>query len=502
MRTSSWSPERAPRGRILRLSATEPPVPEHSVREIEVSVRALSRLAPLIGVERYRELRRGAAQTRQLLGGSTVWNVSSTAAGGGVAEMLQVLVGYTLDAQIDIRWLVMSGDAEFFSITKRIHNRLHGAAGDAGELGLNETVHFTDMTAANVVSVMRRVRRGDVVLLHDPQTVGMAPALAEAGARVVWRCHIGHEGRNEWTEEAWSFLRPYLTSCEAYVFSLREYVPLWIEESKVRVIPPSIDPFSPKNQDMSHSDVLRTLGRIGLLHREPGDSLGTFTRSDGTPGLVEREAAIVSASDSPFSPDAPLVVQVSRWDRLKDMRGVMEGFAAAVPGRVDAHLALVGPSVAGITDDPEGAEVYAECVATWEDLPIEARRCVTLVTLPMEDIDENAAMVNAVQRHATVIVQKSLEEGFGLTVAEGMWKAKAVVASNVGGITEQVVLGTGILLRDPTDLLAFGNTLAELLTRPREITELGSRAREHVLQKFVGDRHLLLFAQLIAELSE
>ena len=414
--------------------------------------------------------------------------------------MLQALVGYTLDAGIDIRWLVMSGDPEFFSITKRIHNRLHGVAGDTGELGLNEAGHYAEITDANSKGVMGRVRAGDVVLLHDPQVAGMAPALAEAGARVVWRCHIGRAGSNQWTEEAWLFLRPYLALCEVYIFSLPEYVPSWIEESKVRVIPPSIDPFSPKNQDMSPSNVFLTLGRIGLLHGVPGDPPGTFTRGDGTAGQVERQAAIVSANGAPLGSDVPLVVQVSRWDRLKDMAGVMEGFVAA-PALTDAHLALVGPSVVGVTDDPEGAEVYAECLAAWEDLRADSRRRVTLITLPMVDVDENAAMVNAIQRHATVIVQKSLEEGFGLTVAEGMWKAKAVVASNVGGITEQIVPGTGILLRDPTDLTDFGKVLAELLANPRKLVKLGSRAREHVLDSFVGDKHLLLFAQLMAELS-
>ncbi len=221
------------------------------MREIKVAVRALSRFEPLIGADRFADLRRAAALTRQRLEGRTIWNVSSTAAGGGVAEMLQVLVGYTLDADIDIRWLVMSADPEFFSITKRIHNRLHGAAGDTGGLGANETAHYEEITAANSKRVMRRVQPGDVVLLHDPQTAGMAPALAEAGARVVWRCHIGRAGSNQWTEEAWSFLRPHLAHCEAYIFSLPEYVPSWIEASKVRIIPPSIDPFSPKNQDMS-----------------------------------------------------------------------------------------------------------------------------------------------------------------------------------------------------------------------------------------------------------
>ena len=263
-----------------------------------------------------------------LFEGKTVWNVSSTAAGGGVAEMLQVLVGYTLDADIDIRWLVMNADPEFFSITKRIHNRLHGTAGDTGELGPNEAAHYAEITAANAIGVMSRVRQGDVVLLHDPQTAGMAPALAEAGARVVWRCHIGRAGSNHWTEEAWSFLRPHLAHCEAYIFSLPEYVPSWIEASRVRVIPPSIDPFSPKNQDMSPSNVILTLGRIGLLQGAPKDPPGAFIRGDGAAGHVERQATIVSANGAPLGSDVPLVVQVSRWDRLKDMEGVMEGFAS------------------------------------------------------------------------------------------------------------------------------------------------------------------------------
>jgi len=485
----------------MALTTPEHDRPEYTVRQIEVPVSALSRLEPLIGADRYRELRTSAAEASRLLEGSTVWNVSSTAAGGGVAEMLQVLVGYTLDANVDIRWLVMGGGPEFFTITKRIHNRLHGAAGDTGSLSASERAHYADVTAANAGTMMSRIGRGDVALLHDPQTAGMAAALADAGVRVIWRCHVGREGENVWTEEAWSFLRPHLASCDAYVFSLREYVPSWMDESKVWVIPPSIDPFSPKNQEMSADNVMRTLGRIGLVPGSGKGSPGMFTRGDGMSGRVERSATILSEPGAPLRPADPLVVQVSRWDRLKDMAGVMRGFAAGVSGRIDAHLALVGPSVADVADDPEGTDVYAECVAIWEDLPIEARRLVTLVTLPMEDIDENAAMVNAIQRHATVIVQKSLVEGFGLTVAEGMWKAKAVVASSIGGITAQVTPGTGILLDDPSDLSAFGASLAELLAHPDEITVLGARARRHVLESYVGDNHLVLFAQLISSLS-
>jgi trehalose synthase len=415
--------------------------------------------------------------------------------------MLEGLIGYTRDAGIDIRWLVIKGDHDFFAITKRVHNRLHGTPGDGGDLGESESARYAEITAANSASVIGRLQPGDIALLHDPQTLGMAAPLAEAGARVVWRCHIGRETGNQWTAQAWSFLRPYVAGCAAFVFSIRSYVPPWLDERKTWVIPPSIDPFSPKNQEMTRPEVLATLSHIGLLSGG-GDGRGTFTRHDGTIGQVERRASILCEDDEPLAPGDQLVVQVSRWDRLKDMAGVLAGFAGSVVGRADAHLALVGPATAGVTDDPEGAEVLAECQAAWRALPVAARRRTRIVVLPMDDIDENAAMVNALQRQAAVIVQKSLAEGFGLTVAEGMWKGKSVVASRVGGIVEQVAPGTGILLDDPADLAGFGDILADLLQRPDEIRSMGALAREHVLDGFVGDKHLIRYAQLIGRLLE
>lgn len=484
------------RRRAAKLSGGESPV-----REIKVPPRVLARLEQLIGEERYLELQRAAAATRSLLRGRAVWNVSSTASGGGVAEMLQVLVGYTLDAGVDIGWLIVTGDPEFFAVTKRIHNRIHGVPGDSGPLGAAEARKYEEVLGANEAGLLERVHRGDVVLLHDPQTAGLARPLAEAGATVAWRCHIGHEASNAFTEEAWWFLRPYIDACDAFVFSLREYVPEWIADDKVWVIPPSIDPFSPKNQDMSREEVVHVLAQIGILAADgsgPDDRL--FVRRDGTSGHVERRASILASEASPLDRDDPLVLQVSRWDRLKDMLGVMEGFVSGVIGRVDARLALVGPSAAEVSDDPEGAQVIAECVAAWETLPIEARSRVTLVTLPMLDIDENAAMVNALQRHASVVVQKSLAEGFGLTVAEAMWKAKPVVASAVGGIVEQIEPGTGILLEDPTDLATFGREVAWLLEHPEEASTLGRRARRHVLDGYVGDLHLMRYAHLLQQI--
>jgi trehalose synthase len=188
---------------------------------------------------------------------------------------------------------------------------------------------------------------------------------------------------------------------------------------------------------------------------------------------------------------------VSRWDRLKDMAGVLRGFADHVLPRSEAYLILAGPAVSGVADDPEGAEVFAECLAAWRELPARARARVLLVTLPLDDVEENATMVNALQRRATVIVQKSVAEGFGLTVAEGMWKGRPVVGSAVGGIVDQIAPGTGILLTDPTDLAEFGSQVRGLLDDPAEAERMGRAGREYTRACFIGDLHLLKFADAI-----
>ena len=202
----------------------------------------------------------------------------------------------------------------------------------------------------------------------------------------------------------------------------------------------------------------------------------------------------------------PLVVQVSRWDRLKDMAGVMEGFARAI-ARDDlggAHLVLAGPEVSGVADDPEGAAVLAECRKEWHDLPAPVRRRVHLAAIPMDDADENAIIVNALQRHATVVVQKSLVEGFGLTVTEAMWKGRAVVASKVGGIQDQITDGRdGLLVADPHDGEEFARVLRRPMADKALAARLGTAAHARVLEEYVGDRHLEqyvdLFVRLVAD---
>jgi trehalose synthase len=393
---------------------------------------------------------------------------------------------------------VIGGDGEFFRITKRLHNRIHGQRGDGGTLGAAERAHIDDVTAGNVASLGDQIGAGDLVLLHDPQTAGLVGPLSRRGAHVVWRSHIGIDGENDMSRSAWEFLRPLIADAGAYVFTRHSYVPAIVPAQQAWIIQPSIDPFSPKNQPMDPAAARAALVQMGVLAADASGSVCRFVRRDGSPGEVTQPAS-VEAEELP-GPDDPVVVQVSRWDRLKDMVGVMRGFAEHVAPTGSGWLILAGPSVAGVTDDPEGATVFAETLTEWRNLPPRQRARVMLVTLPMTDVDENGAMVNALQRHASVIVQKSLAEGFGLTVAEGMWKGRPVVGSAVGGIQDQIADGTGILLPDPTDLPAFGRAVRTLLDDRVLADRMGTSAREHVRAHYVGDQHLLRYAELFGTL--
>jgi len=460
-----------------------------------------ARLEPLIGPDRTARYEAIAEATESLLGGRTVLNINSTATGGGVAEMLQTLLAYGRGAGLDIRWLVIQGDPAFFEITKRIHNGLYGSPGDGGALGDAERKHYERTLRGNAEELRALVQPNDVVLIHDPQPAALAAAMRSAGARVIWRCHVGADEPNEWTERSWSFLRPYLEDVEAFVFSRRAFAPSWADESRLYVIPPSIDPFSAKNEPISQRNVRRILGYTGLIGGDGETPAIPFTRRDGSPGRINRRVDVLQTGPPPPA-DAPVVVQVSRWDRMKDMPGVMNGFAEHVDPSLGAHLLLVGPAVTGVADDPEAAAVLEECIELWRALPHAARSHVHLACTPMADPDEAAAIVNALQRHAAVVVQKSIAEGFGLTVAEAMWKARPIVASAVGGIVDQIVSGAhGLLVADPFDLASFGTAVETLLRDRTEADRLGTNARARAGAEFLGDRHLEQYGELLARLG-
>lgn len=470
-------------------------------REVEVQALDAARLEPLIGPGRLARYEAIAEATQTRLAGRAVLNVNSTATGGGVAEMLQTLLAYGRGAGLDVRWLVIQGDPEFFAITKRIHNGLYGSPGDGAALGEAERLHYERVSRRNAEELLAVVRAGDVVLVHDPQPAGIAAALRGAGARIVWRCHVGIDEPNEWSERAWAFLRPYLDEVDAFVFSRRAFAPSWAAPERTHVIPPSIDPFSAKNEPISRRNVRLALAYVGLLGGDGSVPAVPFTRRDGSPGRINRRVDVLQTGPPP-PPDAPLVVQVSRWDRMKDMPGVMTGFATHVDPALGAHLLLAGPAVTGVADDPEAAEVLEECVALWRDLPHALRSRVHLACTPMADPDEAASIVNALQRHASVVVQKSLAEGFGLTVAEAMWKGRPIVASAVGGIVDQIVDGVhGVLVEDPRDLRVFGSAVETLLRDRAEAERLGENARGRAGAELLGDRHLEQYGRLLEQLG-
>jgi trehalose synthase len=470
------------------------------VEHIDVRVVPLERLSPLIGEERREALLALAAKASERLRGIRILNVNSTAAGGGVAELLQTLLAYGQGAGIDTRWAVITGSERYFEITKRIHNHLYGTVGDGGPLGRGEARDYEQIARRDADELFALIRANDIVMLHDPQTAPLVEPMRDAGARVVWRCHVGIDEQNEASEAAWDFLRPYIEPANAFVFSRAEFAPPWLPRDRLVVIAPSIDPFSAKNEPMDPELVTRTLRQVGLLTADgPGDPC-EFTRRDGGRGVVTRHVDLVATATIPA--DVPLVVQASRWDALKDMPGVTLGFADHLVATTDAHLLLAGPEVSGVADDPEASGVLTACRELWEKLSARARERIHLACVPMSDTDEAAAIVNAIQRHATVVVQKSLAEGFGLTVSEAMWKSRAVVGSAVGGICDQIVDGeSGVLLASATDLDAYGRAVGSLLNDAAETHRLGINARDRVRELFLPDRHLTQWAATFERLT-
>ncbi|WP_318205529.1 glycosyltransferase [Streptomyces sp. SCL15-4] len=471
------------------------------MREVPIGPTTLAPYLDALGRDRAEQLRTAADRTRKLLDGRTVWNVNSTGAGGGVAELLHSLVPLSRELGIDTRWLVIEGDTEFWDITKRLCTRLYGARGDDGALGPAESDHYRRVNAENAARLTEYVRPGDIVIVHESQPAGVIPAAKERGATVVWRSHVGADNPNQHTREGQRFVRPFVERADATVFLTARYVTDWAPSP--RVIPPSIDPCAPKNMPLDAAGTLSLLSAAGII------APGTGTAADATlpltvpapvgPPVTVRRPAVVLRQGPPPPASVPMVVQVSRWDRLKDMTGVLRAFVEA--DRPDAYLSLVGADVTGVCDDPEAALIFDSCRRAWEALPSRWRGRVQLVCLPMADLRENALLVNAIQQHASVVVQKSLAEGFGLTATEAMWKSRPLVASDVAGLREQVTDGEhGLLLPDPTDIGAAAEAIRRLLGDPGLAARLGTAARRRVDACFLPDRHLLDWARLFEDI--
>jgi trehalose synthase len=324
--------------------------------------------------------------------------------------------------------------------------------------------------------------------------------MRDLGARVIWNCHIGADEANDDTRLAWRFLLPSVTKSDAQVFSRRQYVWEGLGEDEVEIIAPCIDAFSPKNQDLTRDQVDSILAATGIVDAVSGGEAG-FVRPDGSAGRVRSNTHMIESA--PVPPGAPIVTQVSRWDPLKDHSGLALGFEMGVPSDLGAHLVLAGPDPEAVADDPEGQATLEDLRSCVEALPDQARDRTHIACLPMGDNDENAAIVNALQRYSTIVVQKSLAEGFGLTVAEAMWKARPTVASAVGGIQDQIVDSeSGILIDDPEDIEAIAGAISALLVDKPAAERLGAGARRAVVEHQLAPSYIRRYLDLVERVLE
>jgi trehalose synthase len=491
------------------------------VRLVEPDVRlslddyaAVGQLAPAVDA-----LRAAARAFIPRLDGRTVWHVNSTAQGGGVAELLPAQIKLLRDLGIDARWLVMETDRpEFFALTKRIHNMIHGAGtGEAGgqrEFGADDRALYEEVSRANAEALLRHVRPGDVLLIHDPQPLG-AGARAKRrhpDMRTVWRCHIGVEEDLPVTRAAWDFLRPYASVYDQAVFSVREYVPAFLTE-RATVIHPSLDPLSHKNRELSLHKLVGVLSDAALT--QPHWPLVTPPWPEG----AQRLQADGAWKPATFPEDIgllarPVITQVSRWDRLKGFEPLMQAFRALKLALVSrpAHdvrhrrrlelvrLVLAGPDPSSIQDDPEGLGVLKALRARYTSLEPDVRDDIALLALPMGSRKANALMVNALQSCSDIVVQNSLREGFGLTVAEAMWKRKPVLGSaRARGVRLQVRDGIdGVLVSDPEDPEEIAEAMHQMLADEDRLELWGNNAQRRVYDDFLIFGELRQWLEVLA----
>jgi len=450
------------------------------------------------------ELRSEAEQALPRVRG-TVWMVNSTATGGGVAEMLPGLVTLLRELGFKVNWAVIGSERpEFFQLTKRIHNLLHGQVEAGINLTSDDARLLEQVGQANADELAPHLGPEDLLVVHDPQPLGLGKALARRpGLPTIWRCHVGLDERNAATRAVWRFLEPLLATYTTAAFSAPEYIPSFLA-GRASVLHPGIDPFSHKNRHLTVSKLVGILVNAGVqAAHEP-------VVTPGFPVPVKRlmpDGSLAAPGEMGLL-FRPIVLQVSRWDRLKGWRPLLDGFlrlkAQARAGqqvaelsprnrnRLDlARLVLAGPDPASVADDPEGMAVFRELREVFLALPPVDQADVALLVLPMDSRKRNALIVNALQRCASVVVQNSLREGFGLTVTEAMWKQHAVLGTQAVGIRTQLRDQIdGLLTQDPNDADEIAGHLRALLTSPKARYDMGSRAHRRVHERF------LIFSQL------
>ncbi len=374
------------------------------------------------------------------LSGKVIQMVNSTYIGGGVSEILEHMIPLLNQLGVDTRWDVIWGNEDFFEVTKKFHNALHGKR---EVITQDDFDLFSEVTRTNLEKMELY---GDILFIHDPQPIGLIAKKEEIGRKWIWRCHIDVSKPDN---KVWKFLRNYVVDYDVAVFSapnFAQHLPL-----RQFMITPSIDPLSDKNRELEPAAIEKVLSQYGL------------------------------------NSDKPMILQVSRFDRLKDPVGVIEAYKM-VKKSIDCQLVLAGGNA---TDDPESEAVYEEV-----EKSADGDKDIHVLLIPAESDLE----INALQRAATVIIQKSLKEGFGLTISEALWKAKPVVASAVGGIPLQIKNKYTGLLCYSVEGAAYD--LRKLLSNPEYAEQLGKNGREHVRQNFLITSHLRNYLILFLVLDD
>lgn len=380
--------------------------------------------AEVVGQEIVDELRVIAERVRHL----HLQNINSTSVGGGVAEILTRMIPLLRELGVEASWDIIKGDDAFFHVTKAFHNALHGTPTEVSEEMFEIFRATTEMNCREIAIT------GDVVFVHDPQPIGLINLKPEVGKNWIWRCHIDVSTPNP---EVWNFLKPYVTRYDASLFSMPDFarqlpIPQYM-------VPPSIDPLSDKNKDLSASQIQDVLQKYSL------------------------------------DPARPILTQISRFDRLKDPLGVIAAYRM-VKRRYNCQLVLAGGAA---TDDPEGMEVLREV----QEQAAEDPDIHVLLLPPFSDLE-----INALVRGSTIVFQKSLREGFGLTVSEALWKRKPVIGGAVGGIKVQIINRVnGFLVYSPE---GAATRAQQLLADPAMRQTMGENGHEQVRQNYLLTRHV------------
>ncbi len=387
----------------------------------------LAKLAEIVGADVIEHLH----QLAHWLKGITVVHINSTKEGGGVAEILRNLVPLMRELGVETHWEVIEGNTEFFQCTKAIHNALHGNNVSISQRLLEI---YREVNRENAERMKDILQEADIVFIHDPQPVGLIEHFPKRKGKWIWRCHIDISKPNR---PVWKFIKQFVERYDGSIFHLASFArrlphPMFL-------IPPSIDPLGEKNMPLEENEVKATYADLGV------------------------------------DPERPILLQVSRFDRLKDPIGVIQAYRMVKDFFPSVQLVLAG---GGAHDDPEGKLVYEETRAA-----ANGEEDIHVFLLPIND-----RLINALQRGATIIIQKSIREGFGLTVTEGMWKKKPVIGGNTGGIRLQVVNHhTGFLVSSPEGAAL---RIRYLLSHPGKAEEMGRKAHQFVRENFLITRHL------------